>query len=251
MSYRSERVVTEDLARRLSSIGALAEPARRDLYLYVVAQAEPVSRDQAAAETGHPRHVVKFHLDRLVDEGLLEVEFRRLSGRQGPGAGRPAKLYRRASREVAVSLPERHYALAGLIFADAIADAAGGEPILTAVARAAAEAGRRVGAQARTVTAGASAAPAAAEALASCGYEPRAEEDRMILVNCPFHALAERHTELVCGMNLEFVTAMTQELGLTDVEIRLEPAPDRCCVTLLGRALPGGARPEPRSIRSR
>ena len=74
--------VTEDLAARLSSIASLAEPARRDLYLYVAAQPGPVGRDQAAAETGMPRHAVKFHLDRLVDEGLLEVEFRRLSGRR-------------------------------------------------------------------------------------------------------------------------------------------------------------------------
>lgn len=103
--------MNEDIATRLRTVGALSEPARRELYLYVAAQVEPVGRDQAAAETGLPRHVVKFHLDRLVDEGLLEIEFRRLSGRQGPGSGRPAKLYRRSAREVSVSLPERHYDL--------------------------------------------------------------------------------------------------------------------------------------------
>ena len=61
---------------------ALAEPVRRDLYLYVVGQPEPVSRDQAAAGVGVPRHTAKFHLDRLVEEGLLDTEFRRLSGRR-------------------------------------------------------------------------------------------------------------------------------------------------------------------------
>ena len=55
-----------------------------------------MGRDQAAQGVGVPTHTAKFHLDRLVDEGLLEVEFRRLSGRTGPGSGRPAKLYRRS-----------------------------------------------------------------------------------------------------------------------------------------------------------
>src|SRR3954449_6016107 len=96
----------------LASLGALAEPSRRALYEAVVAAAEPVSREQAAEAVGLPLHSVKFHLDRLVDEGLLEVEFRRLSGRRGPGAGRPAKLYRRARTEISVSLPARRYDLA-------------------------------------------------------------------------------------------------------------------------------------------
>jgi predicted ArsR family transcriptional regulator len=122
-------------------------------------------------------------------------------------------------------MPERHYDLAGQILADAIQDAASDDqPILTAVARAAA-AGCRVGARARAVAADSTAPVSAAEILASCGYEPRVQGDRVILVNCPFHALAKLHTDLVCGMNLEFVTALAQELGHVDVAARLEPAP--------------------------
>src|SRR5690349_25055949 len=97
----------------LTVLGALAEPSRRALYDHVAAAASPVSREQAAQAVGLPVHSAKFHLDRLVDEGLLEVEFRRLSGRSGPGAGRPSKLYRRASRHLSISLPERRYELAG------------------------------------------------------------------------------------------------------------------------------------------
>ena len=227
--------MTKDLGQRLAHLGALAEPARRDLYLYVVGQPEPVGRDQAAAETGLPRHVVKFHLDRLVDEGLLEVEYRRLSGRQGPGAGRPAKLYRRTRREISVSLPERRYDLAGHILADAIHDATtNSRPILAAVAAAAAAAGRRVAADARAAAPDKHDRASAVEILASLGYEPRVEGEQIVVMNCPFHSLAERHTELVCGMNLEFVTAAVRELGLTDVQVRLDPAPGRCCVTLYG-----------------
>src|SRR3954464_11035711 len=112
--------MTEDLAGQIAAVGALADPARRALYPFLAASEAPVSRDQAAADVGLARHTVKFHLDRLVDEGLLETEYRRLSGRRGPGAGRPAKLYRRSTREFDVTLPERHYDLAGQILAEAV-----------------------------------------------------------------------------------------------------------------------------------
>ncbi|MBX6356403.1 MAG: transcriptional regulator [Micromonosporaceae bacterium] len=232
--------MTDDFATRVAGIGALAEPVRRELYLYVVAQPEAVGRDQVAAGTGVPRHVVKFHLDKLVQEGLLETEFRRLSGRRGPGAGRPAKLYRRAAREVTVTLPERHYELAGQILADAVEDAAGnGSPVLDAVARAAAAAGRRIGAQARAAAGKPLAAPslaAVAEVLAAHGYEPRLQPEQVVLANCPFHALAQQHAELVCTMNLEVIAALTDELGGAGIEVRLDPAPGRCCVTLRSTA---------------
>jgi predicted ArsR family transcriptional regulator len=221
--------VIDDVGARLASIAALAEPARRDLYLYVCARQEPVGRDQAAADTGLPRHAVKFHLDRLVDEGLLEVEYRRLTGRQGPGAGRPAKLYRRAAGEILVSLPQRQYDLAGGILAGAIHAAEDGTPIRTAVTRAAGEAGRAAGDQA---LASAAAPVDATTVLASYGYQPRTVGDQTVLANCPFHALAVAYAELICGMNLEFVREMTRRLGHPDVDVELEPAPGRCCVTL-------------------
>ena len=103
----------DDFADSVSGVSALAEPLRRRALPVRRGPARPVGRDQAATGVGIARHTAKFHLDRLVDDGLLETEFRRLSGRDGPGAGRPAKLYRRAAREVSVSLPERRYDLAG------------------------------------------------------------------------------------------------------------------------------------------
>ncbi|MBN9326463.1 MAG: helix-turn-helix domain-containing protein, partial [Cellulomonas sp.] len=137
----------DELADDLSAIGALAEPARRALYRYVVSEPHAVSREQAATALGMPLHSAKFHLDRLVEEGLLEVQFRRLSGRSGPGAGRPSKLYRRSDREVSVSLPERHYDLAGDVLATAIDRALGdGTPIDQAVRETAAAQGRRLAA---------------------------------------------------------------------------------------------------------
>jgi predicted ArsR family transcriptional regulator len=230
----------DDFAAQVNGVGALAEPARRALYLYVVAQPEPVSRDQAAAGAGLPRHTAKFHLDKLVTDGLLDTEYRRLSGRRGPGAGRPTKLYRRSGRQVAVTLPPRHYDLAGQILARAVEDAArDGVPILPAVQRAAVDAGHRLGAAQRprgegsaTVLDDAAALDDVAAVLAAHGYEPRVQGDRVVLANCPFHALAREHTALVCGMNLDLITALLDEVGRRDVQTGLDPAPQRCCVTL-------------------
>ena len=223
----------DDFDSQVSGIGALAEPARRALYLHVVSQPEPVSRDQAAHGVGLPRHTAKFHLDKLVEEGLLDVEFRRLSGRRGPGAGRPTKLYRRSSRQVAVTLPQRHYDLAGQILAGAVEAAASeGIPVLEAVRHAAAVCGRRLGAAEQARDPVAAPLDDVAAVLAGWGYEPRVQEGAIVLANCPFHALAREHTALVCGMNLHLVTAMLDELGHPLVEARLDPAPERCCVTV-------------------
>ncbi len=223
----------DDFAAQVSGVGALAEPARRALYLYVAAQPEAVSRDQAAEGVGLPRHTAKFHLDKLVEEGLLDTEFRRLSGRRGPGAGRPTKLYRRSAREVAVTLPQRHYYLAGQILACAVESAArDSDPVLEAEQRAAADCGRRLGAEEQPGEGGGSPLDDFAVTLAAQGYEPRVQEGVLVLANCPFHALARDHTALVCGMNLHLITAMLDELGHTEVQARLDPAPGRCCVTL-------------------
>jgi predicted ArsR family transcriptional regulator len=228
----------DDFVAQVSGISALAEPARRALYQYVVAQPEPVSRDQAAAGVGLPRHTAKFHLDKLVADGLLDTEFRRLSGRRGPGAGRPTKLYRRSARQVAVTLPPRHYDLAGQILAGAVEEAVRDNvPVWEAVQRAAAAAGHRLGA-AEDLGGGDGAASPLDEVvavLAAHGYEPRVQGDAVALANCPFEALAREHTALVCGMNLRLITALLDELGHPDVQATLQPAPERCCVTLAGR----------------
>src|SRR3954470_23985125 len=114
----------------VAAVAALAEPTRRRLYDHVVRQAEPVGRDEVSAVVGVPRATVAFHLDRLVDDGLLDVHYERRTGRTGPGAGRPAKLYRRSACAVSVCLPERHYDLAGDLLAGAVvaAESAGESP---------------------------------------------------------------------------------------------------------------------------
>jgi predicted ArsR family transcriptional regulator len=227
----------DDLPERVAGIAALADPIRRDLYLYVSAQPAPVSRDQAADALGIARHTAKFHLDKLAEEGLLDIDFKRLSQRRGPGAGRPTKLYRRSSRQLSVTLPERRYDLAAQLMASGIDNtsaASGG--VTDAVNAAAAEWGGAVGDQAR-VAAG---PRPSRERLTSClwdaltehGYEPRRVGGTIVLCNCPFDALAREHTQLVCGMNLAMLTAVTERVSKTRLTARLEPAPDRCCVVL-------------------
>lgn len=215
-----------DLQARAAGIGALADDTRRALYEYVVAQPEPVGRDQAATALDLARHNVSHHLDRLVADGLLEVEFRRLSGRRGPGAGRPSKLYRRAETEIAVSLPPRRYDLVGGILATAVARATDGTALDDAVAQSAREEG-----QALAHAAGSAATlTGLAEVLATQGYEPRLDDEVLLLANCPFDSLAQQHTALVCGVNQCFVQGVADGLGCEGAVAALEPEAGLCCV---------------------
>lgn len=228
---------TDDFDTRVASIAALGEPVRRALYHYVVTQDGPVSRDQAAHGVNVARHVAKFHLDKLEEDGLLVAEFSRPPGRGGPGAGRPSKLYRRSSHEWSVSLPERRYDLAGRLLAQAISTAErGAVPVADALRQAATDMGRSLGEEAR-LRAGAGAGEADLLAtvravLDEYGYEPRADAACITLANCPFHALARDYTDLVCGMNLDLLRGLVGGLQTTRLEARLDPAPDRCCVTI-------------------
>lgn len=215
----------------VNGIGLLADPLRRELYLYVCAQPDPVSRDEAADALGVAHHKAKFHLDKLENEGLLVAEFARLTGRSGPGAGRPSKLYRRATGDVAVSLPGREYELAGRLMADAIAtSAATGQPVIEALNQAAADHGRSWGRAAAEFATHRRALDIVCETLAQHGYEPRTEGKKIVLANCPFHSLAGTHTAMVCGMNLALIDALAAEVD--GIRCGLEPADGRCCVVL-------------------
>jgi predicted ArsR family transcriptional regulator len=221
--------------RSVMGIGVLADPVRRQLYRFVCSRAEPVTRDQAAEAVSVARHKAKFHLDRLEAAGLLEADHVRLTGRSGPGAGRPAKRYRRGRGEFAVTLPGRDYELAGHIMADAISDLArNGIPILDALDHAAAVYGAAIAASSPDHPSGADAAlDIAVRILTEHAYEPRRVDQAVVMANCPFHALAVGHRELVCRLNHSLLSGFVDSVAPDLLLARLEPGENRCCVTLV------------------
>jgi predicted ArsR family transcriptional regulator len=221
-----------------AAIGALEDQARRRMYLFIRDQGHPVSRDEAAREAGISRKLAAFHLDKLVERGLLKAHYARPSGRGGPGAGRPSKLYEPAEGEVSVSLPERRYDFVGRILVDAIASQSPEESSSEAARRVGREAGEALGRDLRRAghlrPAGPERAVSAARgALRELGFEPNeGPRGELTLRNCPFHALAQRAPALVCGLNQAFVDGLLRGLGNDTVEAVLEPQPGQCCVKL-------------------
>ncbi|MFF9069955.1 helix-turn-helix transcriptional regulator [Streptomyces sp. NPDC014891] len=232
----------------IDAIAVLQDPVRRRLYAYVVAQGREVGRNEAAEATGVARTLAAHHLDKLTGAGLLESGSRRLTGRSGPGAGRPAKVYTRASAERSVSLPARDYRTAAELLAEAAEEAG-----LDAGLRAAA---RRRGEGLRGSAAPCGSLDEAMRTLAARGYEPHLETAgadgdprtdplgatagsapgaaapaRVVRMrNCPFHAVAERFPPLVCGMNLALLEGLLGADGA--VRARMDARPGECCVVV-------------------
>ena len=200
----------------LEAVASLAEPIRRALYDHVAGSTEPVSRDDAAQAVDVSRQVAAYHLDRLADDGLLEVEFRRLTGREGPGAGRPSKLYRRSHQVHEVSIPPRRYELAARILLDAAREGHIDNTALTEVAR-------RTGEEIGQIGLGA--------ALRATGYEPVIENDETRFRNCPFHLLKERDRDTTCGLNLALVAGMVEGSGSTSDAV-LAREEGYCCIRI-------------------
>jgi predicted ArsR family transcriptional regulator len=197
----------------VDAIGLLHEPVRRAVYGYVAAQPSPVGRDDVASAVGIGRTLAVFHLDKLASAGLLAVSFARRAGR----TGRPAKLYRRAQNELAVSVPPRQYRLLAGALAEAL-DEAGADAAAYAAAY---RRGREHPFDGDP-----------ADHLAGLGYEPFPDGAALRLRNCPFGAVAEEFPPLVCGMNLALVRGMLAGAGLPETDAEIDPAPEGCCVKL-------------------
>ena len=221
----------------IGAVAVLADPVRRRLYDAVSTATAPVGREEAARAAGVPLHTARFHLDKLVETGLLEVSFARLTGRTGPGAGRPSKLYARSALVVAVSLPQRSYDLVGGVLAAALERTLRGGDVAEALRDEARARGRALGTSydGRGPDGAGSGGSddeldRAAGVLATEGFEPHRQDDEVCLRNCPFDALAGEHTELVCGVNLDFVTGVLDGLGCSSARARLQPDAEHCCV---------------------
>lgn len=223
------------------AVAVLCEPVRRALYDFVSGRVEPVGRDEAATAVGIGRPLAAFHLDRLVSAGLLDASYARVNGRGGPGAGRPAKVYRRSSREFNASVPRREYLRAAQLLVEAVVGTAS-EGVMHALTSAAHTLGESV---ARSAGPPATHAALRGDLLAVLddeGYQPFVDSDGVIRMrNCPFRALSSKDPELICRMNLGLVEGVLDGLGGAGAEASLDPQPGLCCVAL---------RPAPRQRRT-
>jgi predicted ArsR family transcriptional regulator len=226
----------------LMAVALLAEPVRQRLYRYVRDRREPVGREEAARNAGISVKLAAFHLDRMAEAGLLDVGYRRLTGRVGPGAGRPAKVYTASPRSFSVALPQTRYELAASMMATALSGdtSAGGLAALEEVAGTVGDLlGSEVTRQARTRQ---GRREAALRQLEQLGFEPqvRGAGRDVVLRNCIFRELSDSHRELVCGMNAALVRGLLAGAELRSLRVEGRPAEERvaessCCVRIVGR----------------
>jgi len=229
----AEPAAGQDIDRDIERVALLADPARRALYTYVTRRADYVSRDQAAAAVGIARGLAAFHLDKLAADGLLEVAYKRPPGRVGPGAGRPAKVYRRSRSQVSVTLPQRDYETLSRLMVRAL-----DQQMPPAVSLKLREEGRNAGSlmadEARHLAGRRSnrrrLLQAAMDVLWRRGFEPRHQRGEIVLGNCPFEAVAREHPKVVCEMNLAILEGFVGKLHVKGTTARLERADGRCCV---------------------
>lgn len=208
--------------RHLSDLTALADPVRRRLYEAVADRHAPVGRDEAAEATGITRRLAAYHLDRLAEAGLLAISYARPEGRTGPGAGRPAKRYEPVDDEVSMSLPARDYVLLAHLLAEAM-DADESGVVRAGLMQAAEHDGEAAVRPDEDLV----------DVLRDRGYDPVTQDDGdVILRNCPFHKVAQEHTDLVCGLNHSLLRGCLCGAGMDPDRAELSPASGRCCVVI-------------------
>jgi predicted ArsR family transcriptional regulator len=224
--------------RTVAAVAVLADESRRVMYDYIRRQAHPVTRDEAAVEAGISRKLAAFHLEKLVEAGLLNAEPQPPPAGTRRRPGRVPKAYRPTGAELSVSIPERRLDLLGEVLVDAMATAADAGAVREAALGVAHQRGTEFGVAERTErrlnrTGAERALHLARGVLERVGYEPYREEDGALrLRNCPFDPLAARQRELVCAMNRELIDGLLRGLGNTTVGAALAPRAGECCVEL-------------------
>jgi predicted ArsR family transcriptional regulator len=219
----------EDLA---SSLG---DATRRGIYISIREAPEAMTTAEIAALFDIHPNVARHHLHRLVEDGYLSVTEKRRSGRQGPGAGRPAKHYEATPKEVQLQFPARRYDLLSELLVRVI------ERLAPEDAAAAAEAvGREYGRELAAEiglpddSGFEAAAIAVARAMTGMGFDTRANTDDHMLVTtfCPFGDTAANHPEIVCKLDQGIVTGLMAAANQTPLAIVTPHATrDEDCVT--------------------
>jgi predicted ArsR family transcriptional regulator len=200
----SEEQAQRDIGRLAAALG---DPTRRQVFFAVRAAGREVSKDDVASELGIERRLAGFHLDKLVEQGFLEADFRRDQGRGGPGAGRPPKRYRLAESEVLMALPERHYELLATLLLRATAEGGSGSP-QEVLERVGYEFGYEVGRAEVAAGAGGTATGSSAaiqdvvRLLSRYGFAAHADgDDGLRACACPFEEIAFDDPERICGLD--------------------------------------------------
>ncbi|MVU82210.1 helix-turn-helix domain-containing protein [Nocardia sp. ET3-3] len=223
----------------IGAVAALDDDSRRRMYWFIRRARRPVTRDEAAAEVGISRKLAAFHLDKLVAAGLLRAHYESVGTIRR--VGRTPKVYEPADTDVRVSIPERRYEILAEILMGAVLSEGADETARETAVRVAAQRGVDLGDAERDRLKpgrlGAERALTLLQALlADQGFEPgRAAPSCIRLHNCPFHPLAAKAPELVCGLNHAYLTGVIDGLGAESVEAILAPKPGECCVELRPR----------------
>lgn len=220
----------------IDSVSALGEGTRRQMFAFIRRARRPVTRDEAAASAGISRKLAAFHLDKLVDAGLLRARYASPAGVRK--VGRQPKVYEPTDTPIRVSIPDRRHELLADLLVQAVLTEGEHETAVQAAMRTAEERGEQLGeeerAQTRPGRLGAERGLTLCERMLDRhGFEPAREApDRLRLRNCPFHPLAAQAPDLVCGMNHAFLTGYLQGLRAPAVQAVLAPRPGECCVEL-------------------
>jgi predicted ArsR family transcriptional regulator len=228
------RPTSSELART----AVLADELRRQIYAYVRGARRPVTREDVAQANGISWRLAAFHLEKLLERGLLTSHYARPRARGGPGAGRSSKYYEPSDAQIEISIPDRRYELAGRLLVEAITSEERGELAREATLRVAEKRGREIGEELRRSRRLRRPGPERTLAtlqdyLVELGYEPyRDEHDVVALRNCPFHSLAKLAPDVVCEMNRAFLDGVIRGLGNDSVDAVLACKPGDCCVTL-------------------
>lgn len=220
----------------ISAVAALDDRLRSGMYAFIRRARRPVTREEAADAVGISRKLAAFHLDKLVAAGLLHAGAASGGGR----VGRAPKVYEPVDDAVGVSIPARLHVDLTAILIDAVVTQREDETAEAARYRVAVEHGHRLAETSGRPSGrlGPERALSVAEAaLDEHGYEPyRSTSDCIRLRNCPFHPLAVRAPELVCGINEAFIGGFLDGLHASSVAAVLAPAEGECCVEIRRRA---------------
>lgn len=229
-------------AEGVEAVSVLADELRRRMYGFIRRAHRPVTREEAAADAGISVKLAAFHLDKLVAAGLLRAGYDSPGGE--PRVGRRPKVYEPAGTDIRISIPERRPDVLAEILVDAVLGQEPGEDARAAALRTARQRGEELGAATRARRRPGRLGPERSVSLSEAvleehGFEPdRRAPTELQLLNCPFHPLAARSPELVCGINHAFLGGFLTGLRTAGIEAVLAPRPGRCCVEL--RAAPGG-----------